>query len=105
MEPSSLPWDKGISAVFGTALLLIFLDFTYRKFPRGMGSVRKELKTQTAALTDNHKIDQATLQALVVSIERLDTAVATLLQRQKKLAKARGQRRPRRKKSTGPAGR
>lgn len=104
MDPSALPWEKGIAAVFATALLIIFIDVAYRKLPRGFSKIRMELRHQTIRLSRGQKSDRVLLQTLLTSIERLDTAIASLLERQDRVEERRGQRRPRRrKKSTGPA--
>lgn len=106
MDPQSLPWEKGIAAVFATALLVIFIDVAYRKLPRGFSKIRLELRHQTIRLSRGQKSDRVLLQTLLTHIERLDTAIASLLEYQELVEQRRGQRRPRsKKKSTGPAGR
>jgi len=105
MDVSSIPWDKPLGVVFAIALLAIFLDLTYRKIPRGFTRVRQELRRQTASLVAKQTDHSEQIKSLMISIERLDTAIAALLEREEEEDESRGQRRPRlNKKSTGPAG-
>jgi hypothetical protein len=106
MDVAAIPWDRPLGVVFAIALLVIFIDLTYRKIPRGFTRIRAELRQQTQSLMNDKKADHENLQAVLTAIERLDTAIAALLEMQQERAENRGRRRPRSsKKSTGPAGR
>lgn len=104
MDVGNIPWDRPLGVVFAIALLAIFLDLTYRKIPRGFTRLRTELRRQTASLSHKGDEGEKLLHTVVTSIDRLDVAIAALLERLDEQEQNRGQRRPRRrKKSTGPA--
>lgn len=104
MDVGNIPWDKPLSVVLAIALLGIIIDIAYRKIPRGFAKLRVEIRHQTERLTTKSDDDKELLQSIATSIERLDTAIAALLERFEETDKDRGRRRPRsKKKSTGPA--
>ena len=105
MDPSTLPWEKGIAAVFATALLIIFIDLTYRKIPTGMRRLRRELRLQTKLLAQKHDEGMAKLNAQAVSMALVHKDVVELIAAISDNTPTRGRRLPRRKnKSNGPAG-